>query len=314
MSQPSLSIIIPTYQREQPLRATLLALAGALEQIEASAPAVELIVVDQTPRHEAETEALLVELSDRLQAGLFRWLRLERPNLPAARNAGIRAARGEIVLFLDDDIYPGPNLAALHLRHYADPANAHIGSVAGRIHVSSVPDPQDYPWPDGPNVFDRNQPGERAFAPGGHMSVRRELAMRAGLFDENYIANAVSEEEDFGFAIRRLGMRVLYDPETWIIHLAAPSGGCREVRDIRVGPAFYRNKVYFALKNVAGMDFWRVVAGAYRAGAWRRPQFLRRQWAFLAGCWQGWLAFRKAGWRLQRLPYRIATNLETKRS
>ncbi|MFZ6027460.1 MAG: glycosyltransferase family 2 protein [Chloroflexota bacterium] len=295
---PQVSIIIPTYQREKPLRDTL---SWLLEQ---SSALWELILVDQTPQHEAETEQMLHSLA---KSGQLRLERLERPSLPAARNAGIRAAQGEIVLFLDDDIYPGPNLAALHLRHYVD---AHIGSVAGRIHVSARPDPEGHPWPDGPNVFDRNRPGERAFAPGGHLSVRRELALQAGLFDENFISNAVSEEEDFGFAVRRLGASVVYDPEPWIIHLAAPSGGCREARDIRTSPMFYRNKFYFAVKNVAWPDFWRVLADTYRSSALRRPHFFRRQWAFLLGCWQGWQVYRKSGWRLKRLPYRVATHIK----
>ena len=299
---PSVSIIIPTFQREKPVRDTLNAvLAQTIAGCSLSTDS-ELIVVDQTLQHEPETQAILTNPG-------IRHLRLEHPNLPAARNAGIRAASGDIVLFLDDDIYPGPDLITLHRRHYNDPT---IGSVAGRVHVSNrcflsaKPDPAGHPWPDGPNIFDRNQAGERAFAPGGHLSVRRDLAMQAGLFDENFIGNAVAEEEDFGFAIRRLGYRVIYDPQPWIIHLAAPSGGCREQRDIREGALFYRNKLYFALKNVAGLDFWRVLADVYYSGVLSGSNRLRRQIAFLVGCWQGWQVYQRAGWRLKKLPYRIS--------
>lgn len=291
MDELQVSIIIPTYRRERPLRETLKIILPQRSSL------IEIIVVDQTPCHETETEHFLSEVADDVC-----YLRLQYPNLPAARNAGIREARGEIVLFLDDDIYPGPDLAMRHLRHYSDPT---VGGVAGRVHVSPTPDPEGYPWPDGPDIFDRNRPGERPFVRGCNMSFRRDLVVQAGLFDERYIGNGVGEEEDLAFAIRRLGYRIHFDPEAWVIHLVEPTGGCREGQsDIRETPTFYRNKVYFALKNVKGLDFWRVLWDTYRSGTWQGQSRLRRQVALLKGLWQGWHAYRQARWRLQRLPYR----------
>jgi hypothetical protein len=138
------------------------------------------------------------------------------------------------------------------------------------------------------------------------MSFRRDLLLQAGLFDERYIENAVGEEEDAAFAIRRLGYRVHYDAQAWVIHLVSPAGGCRTAsRDPGETPSFYRNKTYFALKNVAGGDFWRILLDTYRSRAWRRPAFLKRQSAFVSGIWQGWQAYRQAGWHLKRLPYTL---------
>src|SRR5262249_36050698 len=36
----------------------------------------------------------------------------------AARNAGVARGEGEVVLFLDDDVVPGPNLIAEHLKSH----------------------------------------------------------------------------------------------------------------------------------------------------------------------------------------------------
>lgn len=292
MNELSVSIVIPTYLREKPLRETL---NGILAQHHPSLR--EVIVVDQSPSHEPETEAFLSAIMDRI-----RYLRLERPHVTAARNAGVRAAGGDIVLFFDDDIYPGPDLCQWHLQAYADPS---VGGVAGRVHISPFPDLQDYPWPDGPDIFDRNEPGERPFVRGCHMSFRRALILQAGLFDERYVDNAAGEEEDLAFAIRRLGYRIVYEPRAWVIHLMAPTGGCRaKTGNRRDTPAFYRNKVYFALKNVSGLDFWRILWDTYYSGTWRGPHRLRRHIAFVKGLWQGWRTYHQAGWRLSRLPYR----------
>jgi GT2 family glycosyltransferase len=291
MGEPDVSLIIPTYRREGPLREMLRAILAQLS------PLFEVIVVDQTPSHEPDTERFLSDV-----ARDIRYVRLERPSLPAARNVGIREAQGKIVLFLDDDVYPGPEIASKHLRNYADPK---VGGVAGRVHISPFPDPDGYPWPDGPDIFDRNERGERPFVRGCNMSFRRDLALKAGLFDERFVGDVSGEEEDFAFAIRRLGYRIIFDPEAWVIHLIEPKGGRRvEWMDMGESPTFYRNKFYFALKNLSMPDFWRVLGDTYRSGAWRKRNFLRRQKAFLTGLWRGWKAYQEAGWRLERLPYR----------
>lgn len=137
------------------------------------------------------------------------------------------------------------------------------------------------------------------------MSFRRDLVLQAGLFDERYLGNAVGEEEDLAFAIRRMGSRILFDPEAWVIHLMEASGGCREGQaDVGGTLMFYRNKTYFALKNVRGLDLWRVLWDTYRSGALTGRNRLWRQIAFLTGVWQGWRVYRQAGWCVERLPYR----------
>lgn len=289
MTEPQVSIVIPTYNREASLRSTLRALQGQRTERE------EIILVDQTPAHEPVTARLIKELSPPI-----RHLRLERPSLTAARNAGIAAARGQVVLFLDDDVIPGPDLAGRHMRNYVDPL---VGAVAGRMHAGEAVDANRYPWPDGPDIFDRNAPGERAFARGCNMSFRKDLILRAGGFDERYVGNAVGEEEDLCFGIRRLGARVFFDPEAWVIHVVGRAGGCREQQgDVGESPTFYRNKVYFALKNVAGLDFWRVLWDTYRTGTWR-DNTLNRHRSFIKGMLLGWRAYRQARWRLERLSY-----------
>jgi glycosyltransferase involved in cell wall biosynthesis len=51
----------------------------------------------------------------------IRYIRLPEPNLPAARNAGICAAKGDIILFVDDDVRIEPDYIAAHVGNYETP-------------------------------------------------------------------------------------------------------------------------------------------------------------------------------------------------
>lgn len=104
----AISVIIPTYRREAPLRRCL---ADVLAQRH---PAFEVLVVDQSPDHEPETWAALRALPPHACH-----VRLEHPSVTAAVNVGARMAKGSLLLFLDDDIeIDERDLLIRHARHY----------------------------------------------------------------------------------------------------------------------------------------------------------------------------------------------------
>src|SRR5207244_1748293 len=87
------SVIIPTYNRGAVLCDTI---AMSLDQTHSD---YEVIVVDQTASVDSKVRAYIDSLGGRIQ-----YCRLSKPNLPAARNAGVRLATGAIVIFIDDDV------------------------------------------------------------------------------------------------------------------------------------------------------------------------------------------------------------------
>ncbi|MGB0564714.1 MAG: glycosyltransferase family 2 protein, partial [Spirulinaceae cyanobacterium] len=121
MIEPFVSVIIPTYGREELLVDSI---ADTLGQ---TYPQFEVLVVDQTPEHTPAVAAYLQEQADQ---GAIRWLRLPWASLPGARNLGVRQARGEIVVFIDDDIQMPPGYLAAHVQNYQRPD---VGVVAGRV-------------------------------------------------------------------------------------------------------------------------------------------------------------------------------------
>ena len=93
-AQPLLSVVIPTFN---PCHFLLEAVASVLRYQRSSAE-LELILVDDGSTH-ASSRALL----DTLESAGCQIIRQSNAGLAAARNAGIRQARGELILPLDDD-------------------------------------------------------------------------------------------------------------------------------------------------------------------------------------------------------------------
>lgn len=108
--QPLVSVIIPNYNRQAELQR---AVDSVLAQ---DYPALEIIVVD-----DASTRPVRLELPTAGRQAL-RWIALETNHGGAtARNAGIDAARGEVVAFLDsDDVWTSDKLTRQIASYLAD--------------------------------------------------------------------------------------------------------------------------------------------------------------------------------------------------
>jgi glycosyltransferase involved in cell wall biosynthesis len=107
----NITIIIPTYNRSELLGKTL---EGIGQQTE-SACIKEVIVVS-----DGSTDATR-EAAERFSGRLpLRVLEQARLGVSRARNYGLREAKSEVVLFLDDDIVPGPRLVAEHAKFHQE--------------------------------------------------------------------------------------------------------------------------------------------------------------------------------------------------
>ena len=246
---PFWSLIVPTYRREQVLCETIQYLLGL------SYPHYELLVIDQTSDHEEGTRQFIRICQDRFPER-FRWHFVAKANLPHARNVGAELARGSYLLYLDDDIIPPADLIELHMANLQQPG---VGAATGGVYVErkKLP-PQPRPliiFPNGRmrDYWEYEVPkGTTDSLRGGNMSMRRQLAIEVGLFDEGYIGRANGEETDFSLRILRRGYKITYDPAAAIVHLGHPTGGSRASKDRDEGQYFFEshyNNAYFFAKN-----------------------------------------------------------------
>jgi GT2 family glycosyltransferase len=208
-----LSIAIPTYRRDAVLISTIDYLLALQPR------AAEILLLDQTESHSHDTESRLHVLAE---SGLIRWLRLPVPSIPAAMNKGLRHAVQDVVLFVDDDVRPEPDL----LRAHVAAQQAHPdGLVAGRV-IQPWQEGIDFSA-DGPFHFAATRPALIGEFMGGNFSIRKDVALRLGGFDENFVRVAYRFEAEFARRYTTDGRQIRFEPSACLHHLKELEGGTR---------------------------------------------------------------------------------------
>ena len=208
-----ISVIVCTRNRAESLRRTLHSLHAM-----AMPPTLawEVVVVDNGS---GDHTRAVTEETARATGMPLRYLLETEPGLSRARNAGTRAARGEIVAFTDDDCRVDARwLAQIDVEFGADTSLAVLG---GRVELY---DPSDQP------ISVRRQ-RERThvtslaqiatFMIGCNMACRRRLLDDVGFFDVRFGAGAripSAEDWDFLHRARRAGARIVFAPEVLVFH------------------------------------------------------------------------------------------------
>jgi GT2 family glycosyltransferase len=134
-------------------------------------------------------------------------------------NIGLEGARTDTVLFVDDDIIPDSRLLDAH-------AAIHV-ERRSNIVAGQVLQPGETEQAGGAFTFRSDQPCWVDEFMGGNFSVNRNLAMRLGGFDENFVHVAYRFEAEFCDRAQAAGERILFEPKASIRHLKAGSGGTR---------------------------------------------------------------------------------------
>jgi glycosyltransferase involved in cell wall biosynthesis len=212
----AISVILPTYNRAETLRKTLRAYA---EQ-RGDHQMLEIIVVDDGSKDHTSD---VVEESRQSSATPIRYFRQENRGQAAARNLGIREARGELILFGDDDIIPSASMVAEHVgAHQRHPA-ANIG-ILGLVSWAAELHPTPFMiWCGlyGPQFeFGLLQPGGEVdcwHAYFCNTSVKSEFIRQNGTFNEVFREYGW-EDFELSYRVYQRGLRVLYRPEALGYH------------------------------------------------------------------------------------------------
>ncbi len=247
-------------------------LARCLESLHRSPPAIEhdIVVVDNASQ---DGSAAMVR---------SRWPRVRvleqdvNVGFAAGTNAGIRASRGELLLFLNNDtIVPAGAIDTLIERFSIHPATAVAGprliDAEGRAELSFGP--MISPLGElkqkaiGMLYAGRFGPVERwaervthretyvDWVSGACLLVARADAESVGLLDQRYFL--YTEDVDFCAALRARGRRILYAPDAEITHLR---GRSRATVAGQMNAAYRRSQIAFYDKHHPG---WAPVLRAY---------------------------------------------------
>lgn len=117
------SVIIPTHNRSEYLRNTII----SLQEQNFPKYEYEIVVVDN---NSTDNTPQVVEACDRKGKKEVVYVKEPEVGLHNARHAGAKAAEGEILAYVDDDVICDKNWLSELVKHYADPE---VGCVGGKI-------------------------------------------------------------------------------------------------------------------------------------------------------------------------------------
>jgi GT2 family glycosyltransferase len=297
------TVIIPTVDRPEILRDCL---QGALSQLRAGD---EVIVVAQGTSSQRQATAAMVAAvgsgpgaveEANGEGPVVRVAEEPEPNLPAARNRGLREASTQVAVFLDDDAVPLPGWLDGLLRAFGEGADLIAGRLVEEPDLTTNSHRRPGAWLTCTGHTRRNyntsEPGVSGLAPGGNMAVRRELALAAGGFDEALgSGSAVYEDTEFAERLRHRGAAVRYVPEAAVEHRAVRTGGCWQVPG--GGREIDRARNMSTLFRRHRLLSWPIMAGAYIGAAKWKLLRGHLEWRTLTGILralgEGWRAGRR---------------------
>jgi glycosyltransferase involved in cell wall biosynthesis len=202
MNAFEVSVVIPTRNRSQDLRRCLNALAAQ----DFPRNCFEVIVCD-----DGSDEDLMPIVQEAGQSGLnVSYTRHEPKGPAAARNHGIRSARGRIVALTDSDTLP--DRAWLQKLSETFASNPDAVAVEGRVYA------------DNEGEFDPLGEGPSNNTGGVYLTCNcaylRDVLIKAGGFDESFPYPAY-EDTELAARVQQIG-RIVWQPEAVVVHSQRP--------------------------------------------------------------------------------------------
>lgn len=249
-----LSVVIPTRNRSATLMQTLDALG-----VQTNAPAFEVLVVDNGSSD--DTQALLTQRRD---VFTLRTFFEAQPNRARARNAGIAAAQGEIVIFIDDDVIVPAQFLSAHLIAHRD-----SGAYAVTGPIMNVPSLAQRPRPSWKNL-------SRAFFCTCNASVSLAALRKVDGFDESFDRYGW-EDTELGVRLRHVGLSHRFAWDAYVYHLKPPGWESldeaeRRTREkARMAVKFTRKQPELRVRMATGNYQFNRLRGALLAPRWLLP-------------------------------------------
>ncbi len=210
------SIIVCTYNRASFLKETI---DSILKNLSAKTN-YELLIVDNN-----STDNTLEIVSQYSRFSFIKYFLEKQQGLSFARNRGIREAKNEIIVFLDDDIDIDSGYLDILDQLYKD-ANTYI--VGGKVlpYQTRMPDWLSKKYQYLASVYDLgDQPCQPTKLMGANHTFRKELTQKVGLYNTSLgpIGNYKigGDEDDFLLRAQKIGYKLLYHPDLIVYHKIA---------------------------------------------------------------------------------------------
>jgi len=218
------SVIVCTYNRSKHLKTVLSSLAQLTSP--AGADSWELILVDNNSKDDT---AAIVETFAAKSGFKIRYVFETKQGLSHARNAGVRAAKGDIIAFTDDDVTVDSRWLVELVRTFERFDSMGVGGKVIPLWTTQKPAWLELSGPDSLHSgtvvsFDHGEePRELNCAPfGANMAFKKEAFERHGFFRADFGRKGndliLGEDTEFGMRLLRQGDRIAYGPSAIVYH------------------------------------------------------------------------------------------------
>jgi glycosyltransferase involved in cell wall biosynthesis len=258
-----LSVVIPTYNRLPILQKCL----TALENQHLAKPIVgyEVIVVD-----DGSTDETIVWLQ---QGNLphLRWFQQEHQGPAAARNLGVKQAKGDVIVFIDSDLVVTEQFLQSHARALQQ-GQQQLGSDRLFTYGSVINTCNfDQPTSESFKITDFSA----AYFATGNVAIARHWLEQAGLFDTQFQLYGW-EDLELGVRLKQLGLKLIKCPEAVGYHWhppfqleQLPNLIDREIQRGRMGVLFYQKHPTWEVRMMIQMTWiHRLLWGILSLGGW----------------------------------------------
>ncbi len=248
-----ISVVLPTYNRLDRLQKVL----SGLEKQDYGTNHFEVVVVsdgsqDGTNEYLQNAETPL-NLSPVIQ---------ENQGVAVARNKGYQKAQGEYILFIDDDVYPTPNLITEHLAMHAEHGEGDVVVVGPML----TPDDFDMaPWvrweqamlvKQYDSMLNKEWEATARQFYTGNTSLKRKFLVDAGGFDPSFRR---AEDVELAYRLDDMGLKFIFHFDAVGYHYADRSFNSW----MNIASAYGKNDVIFTYQR--GED-------------WLLPVILKEYW------------------------------------
>lgn len=169
----------------------------------------------------------------------------EKQGIPFNRNQGIKYAKGDVIIFIDDDCWVPDNWLISLIQSLIDDENVLAVTSGTKIPESNLVGDciAALGFPGGGSLgFDKvwkvSEDGFTNHLAVGNCALRKELFEKAGLFDEEMRCGA--EDAEFSFRMEKAGILIKYVPQAYAFHEARTTLSSFASWQLRRGRANYQ--------------------------------------------------------------------------